>query len=94
MLQRLTKPVILGLVLVATGLALLLSSGTLLGEPAKTITSPPTSEGPRLVFAEQVADYGDVPIEETVNHSFEFTNTGDAPLIIEGNPTVQTVAGC
>lgn len=94
MLQRLVKPFILVLVLVAAALVMLVSSGIPFRESSNMIESPPTGEGPRLEFAEQVADYGDVPIEETVDHSFEFTNTGDAPLLIEGNPTVQTVAGC
>jgi hypothetical protein len=94
MFQRLSKPIVLGFVLVASGLALLLASGVLSGSSSNAVESPATVEGPRLVFTEQVADYGDVPIEETIDHSFEFTNTGDAPLVIDGKPTVQTVAGC
>lgn len=94
MLQRFTKPIVLGFVLVAVGVAILISSALPFGEPPKPVESSTTGDGPRLVFAEQVADYGDVPIEETINHSFEFTNTGNAPLIIDGNPTVETVAGC
>lgn len=52
------------------------------------------SQGPRLVFPQPVADYGEVPIDQAVVHQFTFTNQGDAPLIIEGQPAVKTLAGC
>lgn len=52
------------------------------------------AQGPRLVFAQTVADYGEVPIDQAVIHRFEFSNQGNAPLIIEGEPTVETLAGC
>lgn len=52
------------------------------------------AQGPRLVFAQPTADYGEVPIDQMVTHRFEFTNQGDAPLIIDGEPAVETLAGC
>ena len=96
MQRRTMAPLTLGLGSVFLGLGVLL---LVIGWPpfddlrtAFGISRQP--EGPRLVFAESVVDYGDVPIDKMVTHYFEFTNQGDMPLIIEGEPEVETVDGC
>ncbi|MFQ5855040.1 MAG: hypothetical protein ACE5LU_05275 [Anaerolineae bacterium] len=86
MQRRTIAPLALGPVFLGLGV-LLFVIGWLLG-----ISRPP--EGPRLVFVQEVADYGDVPIEEMVTHYFEFSNQGDQPLFIDGEPEVETIAGC
>jgi hypothetical protein len=89
-------PLALGLGSIFLGLGVLL---IVMGWPPfddlrTTFGSSRQPEGPRLVFPEPVADYGNVPIDKMVTHYFEFTNQGDMPLIIEGEPEVKTVAGC
>lgn len=84
----------LGAVLLGLGVLLLVMGWPPLGGIRTTFGVGRQPQGPRLVFAEPVADYGAVPIDEMVTHYFEFTNQGDMPLIIEGEPKVKTVAGC
>ncbi len=45
----------------------------------------------KITFTEQVYDYGTIKAGEQVEHTFKFTNTGVAPLIIE---TAKSTCGC
>ena len=42
-----------------------------------------TQSGPEFEFEEIVHDYGDVPYNGNGECEFRFTNTGDAPLVIQ-----------
>lgn len=52
--------------------------------PAATTEPETKPEGPLPVFAfsEELHDFGTINEGDVVEHVFEFTNTGDAPLII------------
>ena len=45
----------------------------------------------KMTFTEEVFDYGTIKEGEAVEHTFKFTNTGVAPLIIEG---AKSTCGC
>lgn len=47
--------------------------------------------GPVLTFKEKSIDFGDIVQGAKVSHTFEFTNTGDAPLVISN---VAATCGC
>ncbi len=55
---------------------------------------PASSEGPRLVFDETSFDFGLVPLDTLVEHSFVYRNAGDAPLVLQDKPEIETVEGC
>jgi hypothetical protein len=42
----------------------------------------PVEKGPKITFSKEVHDYGNIKYDGDPNCSFEFTNTGDEPLII------------
>lgn len=56
--------------------------------------------GPRLAFSTDSVDFGRVPTGQIVAHSFDFINSGDAPLKIEDDPRakgklrLKVVKGC
>lgn len=47
--------------------------------------------GPFISFVEDAHDFGDIEQGDQVEYTFEFENTGDAPIIISN---VQTTCGC
>ncbi|MEP2024629.1 MAG: DUF1573 domain-containing protein [Reichenbachiella sp.] len=51
----------------------------------------PTPPGPFIKFTEKSHDFGDIEQGESVEYTFEFTNTGDAPVVISN---VMTTCGC
>ncbi|UXX78096.1 DUF1573 domain-containing protein [Reichenbachiella carrageenanivorans] len=51
----------------------------------------PTPPGPFIKFSEMSHDFGDIEQGEKVAYTFEFTNTGDAPVVITN---VLTTCGC
>ncbi|MEO9964589.1 MAG: DUF1573 domain-containing protein [Reichenbachiella sp.] len=51
----------------------------------------PTPPGPFIEFAESSYDFGDIEQGDKVEYTFEFTNTGDAPIVISN---VLTTCGC
>ena len=49
--------------------------------------------GPRILFANESADMGEMTLAEARSYSFAFTNVGDEPLII-ADVSVRAVEGC
>ena len=56
---------------------MLLMAGAAKAQDAKT------QNGPEIEFEKVVHDYGDVPYNGNGECEFRFTNTGDAPLVIQ-----------
>ena len=56
---------------------------TLLMAGAAKAQDAKTQSGPEIEFEEIVHDYGDVPYNGNGECEFRFTNTGDAPLLIQ-----------
>ncbi|WKN33421.1 DUF1573 domain-containing protein [Porifericola rhodea] len=46
-------------------------------------TSAPTGEVPKFDFEESSYDFGSITEGDVVEHTFKFTNTGEAPLVIQ-----------
>lgn len=46
-------------------------------------TEVPNPNAPVMTFAESEHDFGDIKPGSVVKHTFEFTNTGKSPLLIE-----------
>lgn len=69
--------------------ALLLVTSFAIAQPEET--SAPQADGPQITFEETEYDFGDIRQGDVVEHSFEFTNTGNAPLILNN---VLTTCGC
>lgn len=55
---------------------------------------PEVSGAPRVSVSEEVVDYGDVPLNTTIETVFRVRNVGDEPLQILGEPQVELVQGC
>ncbi|NLR92752.1 MULTISPECIES: DUF1573 domain-containing protein [Flammeovirga] len=49
------------------------------------------AKGPVITFAENTYEFGDIHQGDVVEHTFKFTNSGDAPLVITN---VTTTCGC
>jgi hypothetical protein len=58
---------------------------------ATTASTNPEGPVPAFAFNETVHDFGTIVEGEVVTHTFSFTNTGEAPLIIE---KAQASCGC
>ncbi|UYZ62163.1 DUF1573 domain-containing protein [Hymenobacter weizhouensis] len=54
-------------------------------------TEAPNPNAPVMTFAKAEHDFGDIKPGEVVKHTFEFTNTGKSPLLIE---TATASCGC
>ena len=64
-----------------------------------TATAPGTAPsagqaGPRIAFDETVYDFGKVPFNQKVEHTFTFRNVGNQPLVVVERPDVEVVQGC
>ena len=53
----------------------------------------PPREG-QLVFAQESADLGQVPLNQKVPFRFEMRNIGDEPVAIVGKAKIRAVEGC
>lgn len=58
---------------------------------AQQATVEEEADGPRITFAEDTKDFGDIVQGDKVSHTFEFENTGTEPLILSN---VLTTCGC
>jgi len=54
-------------------------------------TAATPTDVPVMTFAEEVYDYDTIQSGDKVEHIFKFTNTGTAPLVIEG---AKSTCGC
>jgi len=46
------------------------------------MTAQQVESGPKIEFNKEVHDYGDIKVDANGESTFEFTNTGNAPLIL------------
>lgn len=53
-----------------------------------------TVNGPRIAVEETSFDFGKVPLDKVVSHTFKIKNVGNAPLLFKGEPPVRAVQGC
>lgn len=82
-----------GLVLIV--LALLMGGAALLFTPEQTPFVPEVLGGPRVAVAQEVVDFGDVPVNKYVQAVFRVRNVGDQPLrIFDQEPPLEVVEGC
>ena len=58
---------------------------------AQEAESEENANGPRILFAQDTKDFGDIVQGDKVNHTFEFENSGNEPLILSN---VLTTCGC
>jgi hypothetical protein len=61
--------------------------------PSASFT-PEAKGAPRLKADKQKVDLGNVKLGQTVQVSFDITNTGDQPLRFAKDPFVEVVEGC
>ncbi len=64
-----------------------------LGLTACDGSEPPTGQ-PRIHFDQETVDLGVIPPGDAIDYSFNFTNVGDAPLIIDKHVHIKTLEGC
>jgi hypothetical protein len=60
-------------------------------------TTPTTTgriEGPRIQFDETYFDFGQVPADEYVEHTFTYRNVGTQPLILQKEVLATAEEGC
>lgn len=49
---------------------------------------------PVIHFDQEIVDVGIVPAGSELDYSFNFTNEGDAPLIVDDDVSIKTLEGC
>ena len=79
--------IVVGVVLIAVAVLSNNSSPAAPGAPA-------TGGAPALSVDKDKFDFGNVPLGQTVQVSFEVANTGDAPLRFKEKPYIEVAAGC
>lgn len=84
--QRLIITVIA--LLIVGGAAMLLLSG------APTEHTPEVVGAPRVAFAQEQVDFGDVPISQMVEAVFHVSNVGDQTLHFLEEPVIEVREGC
>lgn len=58
----------------------------------QSVTPGKSTNGPVITFTSLIHDFGDRPVnDKNVEHEFEFTNTGNEPLVLSN---VQANCGC
>ena len=63
--------------------------GTLFAQESAVFEEP--KNGPKIVFSENRYEFGDIIQGDIIEHVFEFTNSGNAPLVLQD---VKTTCGC
>ncbi len=56
--------------------------------------TPEVTGRPQVAVSQEKIDYGDVKLGNTIDTVIDVRNTGDQPLMIQGNPQVEVVEGC
>ena len=80
--------IVAGVVLIAV--AMLSNTSNSPAAPAASTTSGT----PTVSVDKDRFDFGNVPLGQTVQVSFEVANTGDAPLRFKEKPYIEVAAGC
>lgn len=68
-----------------------ISNSSIIRSPVSATEPRDTVNVPRITFEEASFDFGEVAEGETVEHTYKFTNTGKAPLLISG---ARSTCGC
>ena len=63
--------------------------GTLFAQESAVFEEP--KNGPKIVFSEDRHEFGDIIQGDVIEHVFEFTNSRNAPLVLQD---VKTTCGC
>lgn len=75
-------------------LVILVMNATSGSQPATSSAAIDTTGAPVLQLDSDHMDFGDVPLNETVEASFKVTNAGDATLLFAEAPYVELKDGC
>ena len=75
-------------------LVILVMNATSEDQPAISGVAIDTTGAPVLQLDSDHMDFGDVPLNETVEASFEVTNAGNATLLFAEAPYVELKDGC
>jgi hypothetical protein len=84
-------PIWIGLALLGLVVVMMLVVSRTRLAPSATV-SP--SSGASFVFDQTTVDFGKVPFNKTVEHSFVYRNIGASPVTIVEKPKVEIVEGC
>lgn len=80
---------------VSTAILVILVMNATSGDQPATSGGPiDTTGAPVLQLDSDQMDFGDVPLNETVEASFKVTNAGDATLLFAEAPYVELKDGC
>lgn len=63
-------------------------------KPAETQSTGGTNGAPALQVDQEVIDFGEVPVNQTVYAEFKLSNVGDQPLRFSEQPYIEVVEGC
>lgn len=66
------------------------------GGPGKTCPYKEVKpvDGSKILFEEDVVDFGQLPYARKVTHLFRFKNVGSAPLLLAPHVTSKVIEGC
>jgi len=64
------------------------------GQPPSSESQPEVTGAPGLIVDQQLIDFGDVPVGQTVSAEFRISNVGDKPLRFEKTPYIEVKEGC
>ena len=62
--------------------------------PGRSVNQLASGSGPHLQFEETSYDFGQVPLNQYVEHDFVYRNVGDQPLVLQKTPKVDLIQGC
>lgn len=57
-------------------------------------TATPAEKGPRLALEEESFNFGKVPLDKVVAHTFRLKNVGSESVVLSGRPQVRAAEGC
>lgn len=92
MLMNIFRPLIL-IALAVVSLSVIAGCGDEGGSGTGTATGATGDTGGRIQITETYYDFGRVPIDTTVEHTFEIKNSGTGPLYLQ-QPIVKLLEGC
>jgi hypothetical protein len=93
--NRPTQKSLVRLAVVLVVLAALVGGAALLFTPEQTPFVPEVIGAPRVAVAQEVVDFGDVPVNKPVQAVFKVRNIGDQTLhVLDKEPLLTVVEGC